>query len=106
MLYLGLDGLRNRSRIWCGCSNWSADRIRRHFFYDARRQSSGFLILHFTEDTLGIQVNEKRTPLQIQMDELAKKLSILSFIVIGVICIIGVLQQRAWLDMFTIGGVS
>lgn len=38
------------------------------------------------------------------MDELAKKLSLLSFGVIGVICLIGVLQQRSWLDMFTIGG--
>ena len=39
------------------------------------------------------------------MDELAKKLSIMSFGVIGMICIIGVLQSRSWLDMFTIGGV-
>lgn len=39
------------------------------------------------------------------MDELAKKLSILSFGVIGIICIIGVLQNRSWLDMFTIGGM-
>lgn len=38
------------------------------------------------------------------MDELAKKLSIISFGVIGVICLIGVLQSRSWLDMFTIGG--
>ena len=38
------------------------------------------------------------------MDELAKKLSMLSFGIIGVICIIGVLQQRPWLEMFTIGG--
>lgn len=52
------------------------------------------------------QVEEKRTPLQLSMDELAKKLSILSFGVIGVICLIGVLQQRSWLDMFTIGGMS
>jgi Ca2+-transporting ATPase len=37
------------------------------------------------------------------MDELAKKLSIISFGVIGVICLIGVLQHRSWLDMFTIG---
>ena len=51
------------------------------------------------------QVEEKRTPLQLNMDELAKKLSILSFGVIGVICIIGVLQSRSWLDMFTIGGM-
>ena len=50
------------------------------------------------------QVEEKRTPLQLRMDELAKKLSILSFGVIGVICVIGVLQNRSWLEMFTIGG--
>ena len=37
------------------------------------------------------------------MDELAKKLSFLSFGIIGVICLIGVLQQRSWLEMFTIG---
>ncbi|KAL0569574.1 High affinity Ca2+/Mn2+ P-type ATPase-like protein [Marasmius crinis-equi] len=48
-------------------------------------------------------VEEKRTPLQLSMDELAKKLSILSFGVIGIICLIGVWQQRSWLDMFTIG---
>ncbi|KZT72352.1 calcium-transporting P [Daedalea quercina L-15889] len=49
------------------------------------------------------EVEEKRTPLQLSMDELAKKLSFISFGVIGVIVIIGVLQQRSWLDMFTIG---
>ena len=38
------------------------------------------------------------------MDELAKNLSIISFGIIGVICIIGVIQKRSWLDMFTIGG--
>lgn len=48
-------------------------------------------------------VEEKRTPLQLSMDELAKKLSILSFGVIGVICLIGILQHRHWLEMFTIG---
>jgi P-type Ca2+ transporter type 2C len=51
------------------------------------------------------QVEEKRTPLQNSMDELAKKLSIASFGIIGIICLIGVLQQRSWLDMFTIGGM-
>lgn len=40
------------------------------------------------------------------MDELAKKLSMFSFGVIGVICFIGILQHRHWLDMFTIGGTS
>lgn len=39
------------------------------------------------------------------MDELAKKLSAISFGVIGVICLIGVIQKRSWLEMFTIGGV-
>ncbi|KAJ7478603.1 Ca-transporting ATPase [Mycena galericulata] len=48
-------------------------------------------------------VEDKRTPLQLSMDELAKKLSIMSFAIIGVICLIGVLQHRSWLDMFTIG---
>lgn len=48
-------------------------------------------------------VEEKRTPLQLSMDELAQKLSILSFGIIGVICLIGIWQQRPWLDMFTIG---
>lgn len=48
-------------------------------------------------------VEEKRTPLQLSMDELAKKLSFLSFGIIGVICLIGMWQQRPWLDMFTIG---
>jgi P-type Ca2+ transporter type 2C len=50
------------------------------------------------------QVEEKRTPLQLSMDDLAKKLSMLSFGIIGVICVIGVLQHRHWLEMFTIGG--
>ncbi|KAG8699087.1 High affinity Ca2+/Mn2+ P-type ATPase-like protein [Ceratobasidium sp. 395] len=48
-------------------------------------------------------VEEKRTPLQASMDELAHKLSMLSFGVIGVICLIGVIQSRGWLEMFTIG---
>lgn len=40
------------------------------------------------------------------MDELAKKLSVISFAVIGFICLIGVIQHRSWLEMFTIGGES
>jgi Ca2+-transporting ATPase len=50
------------------------------------------------------QVEEKRTPLQRSMDELAQKLSLISFGIIGVICLLGVIQQRSWLEMFTIGG--
>ncbi|KAF8342682.1 calcium-transporting P [Cantharellus anzutake] len=49
------------------------------------------------------EIEEKRTPLQISMDELATKLSTLSFAIIGVICLIGVIQSRGWLEMFTIG---
>jgi magnesium-transporting ATPase (P-type) len=52
------------------------------------------------------QVEEQRTPLQLAMDDLAKRLSFFSFGVIGVIFLIGVLQHRGWLEMFTIGGVS
>ncbi|WVW84125.1 calcium-transporting P-type ATPase, PMR1-type [Kwoniella bestiolae CBS 10118] len=48
-------------------------------------------------------VEEKRTPLQLDMDDLAKRLSLFSFGVIGVIFLIGVLQNRDWLEMFTIG---
>ncbi|KAL7421951.1 High affinity Ca2+/Mn2+ P-type ATPase-like protein [Cryptotrichosporon argae] len=48
-------------------------------------------------------VEEKRTPLQVSMDDLAKQLSIFSFGVIGVIVLIGIIQRRSWLEMFTIG---
>lgn len=49
------------------------------------------------------EVEERRTPLQLSMDELAKKLSIASFGIIGVICLMGILQKRPALEMFTIG---
>lgn len=49
-------------------------------------------------------VEEGRTPLQRNMDELAQKLSMISFGIIGIICLIGVFQRRSWLEMFTIGG--
>ncbi|KAF8234424.1 calcium-transporting ATPase [Tricholoma matsutake] len=72
-------------------------------------RGSGVVIATGTETEFGIifsmmqDVEEKRTPLQLSMDELAKKLSFMSFGVIGIICLIGVLQRRSWLDMFTIG---
>lgn len=50
------------------------------------------------------EVAEKRTPLQLSMDELAQKLSMISFAIIGVICLMGILQSKPWLEMFTIGG--
>jgi len=51
-----------------------------------------------------MEVEDRKTPLQLSMDELATKLSGISFAVIGVICLVGVWQQRGWLEMFTIGG--
>ncbi|KZV61334.1 calcium-transporting P [Peniophora sp. CONT] len=72
-------------------------------------RGSGVVIATGTQTEFGIifsmmqDVEEKRTPLQRNMDELAQKLSMISFGVIGVICLIGVLQHRSWLDMFTIG---
>lgn len=69
----------------------------------------GVVIATGTQTEFGVifsmmqDVEEKRTPLQLSMDELAKKLSIISFGIIGVICLIGMWQQRPWLDMFTIG---
>ncbi|OSX61640.1 hypothetical protein POSPLADRAFT_1046930 [Postia placenta MAD-698-R-SB12] len=72
-------------------------------------RGSGIVIATGTQTEFGVifsmmqDVEEKRTPLQLSMDELAKKLSAISFAIIGVICVIGVCQHRAWLDMFTIG---
>ncbi|KAF8161376.1 Ca-transporting ATPase [Crassisporium funariophilum] len=72
-------------------------------------RGSGIVIATGVETEFGVifsmmqDVEERRTPLQLSMDELAKKLSLMSFGVIGIICLIGVLQKRSWLDMFTIG---
>ncbi|PWN29113.1 calcium-transporting P [Jaminaea rosea] len=49
------------------------------------------------------EVVEQRTPLQLSMDDLAKKLSMASFAIIGVICLLGLWQRRGALEMFTIG---
>lgn len=51
------------------------------------------------------QVEVRKTPLQISMNDLGKQLSMFSFAVIGVIVLIGIIQKRSWLDMFTIGGM-
>ncbi|KAI8978367.1 PMR1-type calcium-transporting P-type ATPase [Pilobolus umbonatus] len=48
-------------------------------------------------------VEVRKTPLQISMSDLGKQLSLFSFAVIGVIVLIGIIQRRSWLDMFTIG---
>lgn len=48
------------------------------------------------------EIEKPKTPLQQAMDKLGKDLSVFSFAVIGVICLLGILQGRAWLDMFQI----
>ena len=41
--------------------------------------------------------------MQRRMDELGQKLSYFSFAIIGVIMVIGLIQQRNMMQMFTIG---
>uniref|UniRef100_A0A060TCV0 Calcium-transporting ATPase n=1 Tax=Blastobotrys adeninivorans TaxID=409370 RepID=A0A060TCV0_BLAAD len=48
------------------------------------------------------EISKPKTPLQTSMDKLGKELSMLSFGVIGLICLIGIIQGRSWLDMFQI----
>lgn len=48
------------------------------------------------------QIEKPKTPLQQAMDKLGQQLSLFSFIIIGVICLIGIIQGRSWLDMFQI----
>lgn len=47
-------------------------------------------------------IEKPKTPLQTAMDKLGKDLSFVSFILIGIICLIGVIQGRSWLEMFQI----
>lgn len=49
------------------------------------------------------EVEARKTPLQVMMDELGKNLSIMSFAIIAVIAFIGVLQGKRILNMFNIG---
>ena len=48
-------------------------------------------------------IEAPRTPLQLSMDDLGKQLSYMSFVVIGLIMLIGLLQGKQVLDLFTIG---
>jgi P-type Ca2+ transporter type 2C len=48
-------------------------------------------------------VEERRTLLQTDMDRLGKQLSILSCAIIGCILLLGILQRRPLMNMFTIG---
>lgn len=47
-------------------------------------------------------IEKPKTPLQHSMDKLGGDLSLGSFVVIGFICLVGVIQGRSWLDMFQI----
>lgn len=49
------------------------------------------------------EIESPRTPLQLTMDRLGQELSYMSFGVIGLIMLVGVLQGRKLLEMFTIG---
>lgn len=48
------------------------------------------------------EIEKPKTPLQQAMDKLGKDLLVFSFAVIGIICLLGIVQGRAWLDMFQI----
>jgi P-type Ca2+ transporter type 2C len=69
-------------------------------------RGAGIVIATGSQTEFGIifnmvqDVEERCTPLQHSMDELAKKLSMLAFAIIGVICLIGAFQHRPWLEMF------
>jgi len=54
-------------------------------------------------NTLIQGMDDIKTPLQEKMDEIGKQLSILAFAIVAVIFIAGIIQQKSWLDMFTIG---
>lgn len=47
-------------------------------------------------------VSERQTPLQMSMSDLAQKLSVLSLCIISVLLLVGLLQRKSWIEMFTI----
>jgi P-type Ca2+ transporter type 2C len=49
------------------------------------------------------EIESPRTPLQLTMDRLGQELSYVSFGVIALIVVVGLLQGMPWLEMFTIG---
>jgi Ca2+-transporting ATPase len=50
-----------------------------------------------------MDVESRKTPLQVMMDDLGKTLSIISFAIIAVIGLIGVIQGKSFMSMFNIG---
>ncbi|EDN94018.1 hypothetical protein SS1G_09885 [Sclerotinia sclerotiorum 1980 UF-70] len=58
---------------------------------------------HFGTIAASVSETESpRTPLQLSMDALGNQLSQASFVIIAVISLVGWLQGKAWLDIFTI----
>ena len=49
------------------------------------------------------EIESRKTPLQMKMDELGGRLSLFSFGIIGCICLVGVLQGKTIMSMFNIG---
>lgn len=47
-------------------------------------------------------IDKPKTPLQSAMDKLGQDLSYMSFVLIGLICLVGIIQGRSWLEMFQI----
>jgi Ca2+-transporting ATPase len=47
-------------------------------------------------------VEEKKSPLQVKMDELGVALTKMSFAIIAVICLLGFIQGKNYLELFTI----
>lgn len=48
-------------------------------------------------------IEARKTPLQMKMDELGGRLSVMSFGIIGCICLLGVIQGKTIMSMFNIG---
>lgn len=48
-------------------------------------------------------IEQRKSPLQVKMDELGKKLSIVSFAIIACIMAIGIFQGKSLRSMFNIG---
>jgi Ca2+-transporting ATPase len=50
------------------------------------------------------EIEKPKTPLQTQMDLLGKNLSFFSFLIVGIVGVMGIYQGRPWLEVFTIAG--
>ena len=83
-----------------------------HYFYDLPARPvldliTIFSITPITEFGKTFQemkdIEQRKSPLQVKMDELGKKLSIVSFAIIACIMAIGIFQGKSFLSMFNIG---